>query len=89
MTAGLQLFNSGGALMFDSTYATGGVCLGFYSIPPSGATFTFPDIAGTQGMALYGTGATVMNYTFDTGLGYPRFTFPAASGGYSVVLFAA
>ena len=89
MTYGLQLFNNNGSLMFDSTYATGGVCLGFYNIPSGGTTLTFPDLPAGQGMALSKNGGFGLNYSFDNGLGYPRFTFPSSISGYSAVLFVA
>lgn len=91
MTQGLQVFNGSGGVTFDSNNATGGVCLGFYTVPAAGAVWTFPSMAGaTGGLALLaGAGSGAFDYTVDIALGYPRFTFAASAGGYgTVVLFA-
>jgi hypothetical protein len=63
MAFGLQLFNSSGTLVFDSTTATGGVFLGIYSVG-AGSTLDFPAYVGSfTGMALPTGSATYCQYT--------------------------
>lgn len=86
MTTGLRVWSASGKLTFDSTLATGGACLGIFTIPAGGTTLTFPDFVGYTGIAICtGTGGALNGYTTDNGLGYLRFVFMTAG---NVVLFA-
>ena len=85
MTYGLQLFNAAGTLVFDSGQAVGGVCLGFFNVPNTGATFTFPAYVGRTGVAIAANSGS-LDYTADNAPGYLRFTFPAQPGN-TVALF--
>lgn len=76
----LQAFDSQGRLTFDSALCAGGVCLGLYTVPAGGATYTFPDLGpGLTGFALsvIGMGGS---WSYDNSLGYPRFTFAFNAG---------
>lgn len=89
MSYGLKLWGSSGALTYNSDDAAGGVCLGLYTVASGGSTWTFPDIAGATGVALFaGYGASIPSYTTDSSLGYLRFIFAAAAAGMVVALFA-
>lgn len=89
MSFGIQIFNQNGTLSFDSTLATGGVCLGFFTVPAGGTVYNFTDYIGAVGIALNsGQGRQALVYTTDSAPGYLRFLFPAAAAGSVVVLFA-
>lgn len=83
MPQGLRVRDLNNNLVFDSTVASGGVCLGVYEITgPS--TLTFPDHgADTVGFVLNTSGVPA-TYTFDVSLGYPRFTFGYRAGVVSL-----
>lgn len=87
MAYGLQVFNASGVLTFDSATVIGAVCLGRYTVPLGGTTFTFPAFPGGQGRFIFATGGADNSYSIDSALGYPRFTFGAAVAGYDVLLF--
>ncbi len=89
MTMGIQLWGSTGVLEFDSNVATGGVCLGFFTVAGGGSTWTFPSITGATGIALVaGAGNNGVLYTQDNVLGYLRFIFNSLTAGVTFVLFA-
>lgn len=86
---GIKLWNTSGALVFDSTTVIGGICLGFFTVASGGSTYTFPSIAGATGVALTaGSGNNGVLYTSDNSLGYLRFVFNALTVGMTFVLFA-
>lgn len=89
MTQGLRVWDASGVLSFDSTQATGGVCLGLYTVAPGGSTWSFPDFASAAGIALNaGSGTGQFIPAVDHDLGYLRFSFPAVCAGQTVALFA-
>jgi hypothetical protein len=59
MAYGLQLFRQNGSVAFDSTNATGGVCLGIYTNSSIGQTFDFPGYVGGYTGLYIPTGASV------------------------------
>lgn len=78
-----------GRVTFDSSLATGGVVLGFYTVAVGGSTWEFPDFINATGIALHsGRGGASMLYTTDNAPGHLRFVFNPASAGITVVLFA-
>ena len=88
---GIRLWDANANLVFDSTLATGGICLGFFTVAAGGSTFTFPSITGAAGFALVaGAGGIAASdyYTTDSALGYLRFTFYPVVSGTVFVLFA-
>lgn len=89
MAYGLQLMNASGTVVFDTNTATGGVCVGRYSVATTGSSFTFPAYAGrTNGRFIYANGVPGPAYSFDTTLGYPRFNFDGNGfAAYDVLLF--
>jgi hypothetical protein len=77
-----------GALTFDSTLATGGVFLDFYTVLAGGGEKTFPDVTNVTGIVLTASGKGV-NVTSDTTTyGYLRFVFPGYAAGQTYALFA-
>jgi hypothetical protein len=87
MAYGIQIFRPNGAIAFDSTQATGGVCLGVYQVS-SGQVITFPDITGATGIAINCSGAGVLSYTTNSVLGYLQFTIGPGMDGQVLALFA-
>lgn len=91
MAYGLQIWNASGTLVFDSTAAVGGVCLGFYTVPSGGGSTSFPTITGATGVALAAWSGAPVNSTLiviDNTLGYLRFTFDTLLVGQTYALFA-
>jgi hypothetical protein len=75
---------------FDSRLATGGVCLGIYTVPSGQHAYSFPGMGpGLAGLVLTisGNNLSGLAYTYDNALGYPRFTFNGVSTGEPVALF--
>ena len=89
MSYGVILRDSIGNVTFDSTLATGGVCLGFFT-PVSGALeFAFPDFIGHTGAVVNANVVTpALLVTVDNALGYLRFTFSSFCIGGTYILFA-
>jgi len=88
MTTGCRVRQNNG-VVFDSSLATGGVCLGIFNVPDAGGNFDFPDFAGATGIALSaGTGRGAPLVTVSNPAGRLRFSFPAAAAGAQVALFA-
>lgn len=94
MPHGLQVYNAAGVLTFDSALATGGVCLGFFTIPAQVANteFTFPEYGpGRTGFMINtvqnGESIDHTNFSFDNALGYPRFSFAYTYFARTVLLF--
>lgn len=88
---GLRLWDANANLVFDSTLATGGVCLGFFTVATNSSTFTFPSITSATGFALVaGAGGVAASdyYSTDSTLGYLRFTFNSVVNGTVFALFA-
>lgn len=77
-----------GVLTFDSTQAAGGVCLGFYTVPPGGGEAKFPSYTTASGVALTASGRGAACTIDTTKYGYLRFEFPASVAGYTYALFA-
>lgn len=77
-----------GILTFDSDVATGGVCLGFYTVPNNGGEALFPAYTGSVTGIVIPVTAKGVDFTYDTTTyGYLRFVFPSYLAGYSYVLF--
>lgn len=78
-------------MTFDSNTATGGVCLGFVTIPAfTSVTKTYPEFGpGRTGFTVNDlAGSTALDsFTYDNSLGYPRFTFGSAAYDRSFLLF--
>lgn len=75
---------------FDSRQATGGVCLGIYTLPSGQSEYSFPGMGpGLAGrvLTISGNNLSGMAYAYDNDLGYPRFTFNGVSTGEPVALF--
>lgn len=88
MTVGCRV-RQNNTVVFDSTLATGGVCLGIFTVPAGGGNFDFQDFATATGIALSaGTGNGAPLATISNPTGRLRFSFPAAAAGAQVVLFA-
>lgn len=86
---GNQAWDASGVKVWDSSIASGGMSLGFYTIPISGV-ISFPTIVGPRtGFALPGSAAFLwpIECTTDTTLGYLRFVFSTYQAGYVVALF--
>lgn len=80
MPQGLKV-RRGSNVVFDSTRAAGGVCLGIFTIPGSGRVLTFPYLpVGSRPSVVYSDGTSRALWTYDEALGYPRFTFAAMQG---------
>lgn len=77
-----------GALTFDSTQTSGGVCLGFFTVPAGGGEKTFPSMTGVTGFALSASGGGVQCTSDTTTYGYLRFVFPLITEGSTFALFA-
>lgn len=89
MSYGIKIWDAAGNVSFDSTLATGGVCLGFFTVGTPSLVYTFPDFTSNTGVALVsGSGGIAFLYSTDNALGYLRFTFNSASTGLPVALFA-
>lgn len=89
MGLGLRVFNSAGVKTFDSQEATGGVCLGFFTVPTGGGSKSFPAFPRAAGYALSaGRSGGYSGCTLDNSQGYLRFTFEEFSQGHVMVLFA-
>lgn len=91
MTYGLQVMDSAGNITFDSTVATGGVCLGFYTVASGGSTFSFPDFVTETGLVFNSSangGNVKFGYTTNNSPGYLQFIFDPICAGATVVLFA-
>ncbi|OBV41706.1 hypothetical protein [Janthinobacterium psychrotolerans] len=79
MTHGLKIRN-GGRVVFDSTLAVGGVCLGIFVISGAARVFSFPNFpTGHAPVVVFGDGTTRSNWQYDEAMGYPRFTFPSTA----------
>ena len=89
MSFGLRVWTSLGSLQFDSADTAGGVCLGFFTVPFGGGSFSFPSYVTEQGFA-FATGKSrqAFAYTTDHALGYLRFNFSSLHGGFTYALFA-
>lgn len=97
MGLGLQLWDSTGRLTFDSAQATGGVCLGFVTVPAAPYPFTQTTVItypifgpGHTGFTINpcgGLGGLTGDFVYDNELGYPRFTFAGASYDRTILLF--
>lgn len=87
MAFGLQVFDAAGVLTFDSNAVIGAVCLGRYTVPVGGATYTFPSFPGGTGRFIFAGPVPSNTYSIDSSLGYPRFIFGGAIAGYDVLLF--
>lgn len=98
MTFGLQIFDAtGNNTVFDSNAASGGVCIGFVTVPAAPypytavTSLTYPDFGpGHTGFILNpfaGPAACDSGFSYDNNLGYPRFNFAGASYDRSVMLF--
>lgn len=97
MGAGLQIFNPAGTMLFDSSVAVGGVCMGFVSVPayvyPAASTLvvTYPDVGpGRSGFVVSCVGgfeSEAGQYDYDNALGYPRFTLYKSPYDRSILLF--
>lgn len=77
MAYGVQIFNAGGSLLWDSSVAGSGIVADVLVLPAGGPwTYTYPDFAGrtVNIVALVYLGTTLA--TVDTALGYPRVTVP-------------
>lgn len=89
MANGLRLWDGSANLVFDSTLATGGVCLGFYTVASGGSDFAFTDFVGNTGVAINANPALpALLYTVDNALGYLRFRFDGLCAGGTYLLFA-
>lgn len=88
MTVGCRVRRDN-VVVFDSSLATGGVCLGIVSVPLGGGVFDYLDFADATGIALSaGTGNGAPLATISNPPGRLRFSFPPAAAGAQVVLFA-
>ncbi len=87
MPVGLRIRNpANNALVFDSTAAVGGVCMGMYSLPNPNMILSYPELGpGHLGIALNAGGDRVW-YTYDNDLGYPRFSFPYGSSQVTIFI---
>lgn len=87
-TRGMKI-RRGSTVVFDSTRAVGGVCLGIFNIPGAQTVLTFASMPrGHTPMVVCSDGTMRSNWQYDEALGYPRFTFPAkamAANTYYVV----
>lgn len=89
MTMVLQMWDRNtGALTFDSTQCTGGVFLGFFTVPSGGGEKTYPDITGATGLIFAASGLGVAGTSDTSTYGYLRFVFPAYAAGRTFGLFA-
>lgn len=77
MSHGLRIWDAAGNLSFDSDLATGGVCIGEFTVSIGSAPLLFPDYPGLE---LFGLNTWDANWV-DYALGYPRFT-PVVSGNF-------
>lgn len=76
MTYGLQVFDADQNIIFDSSLAAGGVCLGVFYVPRTGGVFEFPDMGGgRRGFSINLVSQNMAGMTYDNSLGYPRFIF--------------
>jgi hypothetical protein len=88
MTTGCRV-RQNNVVVFDSSLATGGVCLGIVTVPAGGGNFDFADFAGATGTALSaGTGRGAPLAVISNPPGRLRFAFPSAAAGAQVALFA-
>ena len=79
MTTGLKIRKSG-RVVFDSTLAVGGVCLGIVAITGAASVYSFPAFStGHTPIVLFSDGAVRSTWQYDEVMGYPRFTFPATA----------
>ena len=84
--AGLQVWNTSYALIFDSHHAAGGVCFGAYEVAPGGSTTV--NLASYAGrmvrVTIHGANATISYAS-----GYPSVTISTPStyvaAGYAVI----
>jgi hypothetical protein len=88
MAYGLIIRDSSSNVSFDSTLATGGVCLGIRTIAAGGETVSFPDMIGTVGIVIATHGTGSIQFTTDSAPGYLRFIFTTFASGRTVVMFA-
>lgn len=88
MTAVLIVRDDLGRVSFDSTVASGGVCLGIYSVPFEGATFNFTDFTSQQGIVLNLYGGGHGSFGGNLNNGFLQFVFPYGCGPLTVALFA-
>lgn len=99
MAYGMQVFDSSGALVWDSSTVLGGCAIDYREIPVSTAvTYEYPAHAGRSvalqavdgdNFQLLPTGtAGTYGVTVDTTLGYPRVTVASASFVRRFIVFA-
>lgn len=85
MSYGIQLFDDGGALLFDSSTAPGGVIADIRTVPVATTdTWTYPSFTGRsiRVFALFHFG--IEPSTVDYALGYPRVN--VASGQERILI---
>lgn len=81
MTHGLKI-RRGNTVVFDSTRAAGGVCLGIFNIPGDQTVLAFLFLPrGRTPMVVCSDGTMRSNWIYDESAGYPRFIFPAVAMG--------
>jgi hypothetical protein len=92
MAYGIQVYNSSGATVWDSTVAASGIVADVIITPASGGgpyQYTYPDFAGrtvnTVSLVAFGD---ISPPTVDTALGYPRVTVPYSQLGELQILVA-
>lgn len=91
MIFGLQILNPSGNITFDSRQAIGGVCLGILQVPSTGGVYTYPSLGpGRTGFVINAAGGQYSNgdgFSYDSLLGYPRFTFSDLNRTRTVAIF--
>lgn len=79
MINGLKIRQSG-RVVFDSTLAVGGVCLGIFAVTGVASVYSFPSFpTGHTPIVVFSDGAVRSTWQYDETMGYPRFTFPATA----------
>lgn len=77
MTYGIQTFDAGGNLIWDSNTAGSGIIADVRTVAGGVATsYTYPDFAGRSCGAIVLEGLGDTGVTSDTALGYPRVIVP-------------
>lgn len=83
MTRGLKI-RRGSTVVFDSTRAVGGVCLGLFKITGDQTVLAFLYLPrGRIPLVVCSDGTMRSTWYYDESLGYPRFIFPAVAMGAS------
>ncbi len=88
MGSGLQIFNQQGQLTFDSSLASGGVCLDIVLLPGGTSTYSFPYAPqGRTPFIIYGGGFVNEPWSYSTPDGVPTFTFTSGGSGVTVGMY--